>query len=255
MNRSSFFFSLLISLFLLPTQGNAQGIENLIEFLTAHPNKRAVARDSTIYPAKLIFAPAISYSPETNLSLGVGLKALFKLRGSGPETRTSNIPVALQYTIENKYLLYSGFEVFTPQERYMITGNVWLQTFPSLYYGIGSRTPASNEEEFTFTQVLLEPIFLKQSYLRYLFIGGGIRYNLITRVEAVEDGLLDRSEQTGSLGSTSVGVEFAVVYDSRDNLLNAKEGLYVEFTHGFYDKVLGGTNRFQLTRLDARYFI
>ncbi len=247
--------SFIIALTLLPLVVKAQALEKLVEFLTIHTNKKAVDRDSTIYPAKAILAPVVSYAPETNLSLGVGIKTLFKLKGSGEETRTSNIPLTLQYSVENKYFFFSGFEIFWPQEKYVLAGNVWIQSFPSLFYGVGQDTPRSNEEEFGFRKILFEPIFLKKMFFPYLFLGSGIRYNKINQVEYLSDGLLANSEQTGALGSTSLGVELALLYDSRDNLLNAKSGLYLEFTHGFYGKHLGGTHKYELTRFDIRYFM
>ena len=231
------------------------GQNKLLEFLTFHPNKKAVEKDSTIYPAKAIFTPVISYAPETNLSIGVGIKGLFKMKGSGDETRTSNLPLTAQYTIENKYLFFSGFEIFSPQERYMLTGNVRIQSFPSLFFGIGNDTPKSNEEEFNYSQILLEPIFLKNMFKRYLFFGGGIRYNRISKVEAQPDGLLETTEQPGALGSTSAGLELAMIYNSRDNLLNASKGTFLSLTHGFYGGWLGSSHDFQLTKFDFRYFM
>ena len=242
-----------ISFLMLPTEANAQKIEKLIEFLTIHPNKKAAAQDSLIYPAKAIFTPVITFAPETNLSLGVGMKGLFKMKGSGPETRTSNIPLSAQYTIDNKYLFFSGFEVFFPQEKYLLSGNLRFQSFPSLFFGIGQDTPKKNEEEFAYRQILVEPIFLKK-ILPHTYVGTGFRYNKISKVEALADGLLATSGQAGSLGSTSTGFELALVFDSRDNLLNAQEGLYMEFTYGVYNKKLGGTQDYNLTRLDLRYY-
>ena len=61
-------------------------------------------------------------------------------------------------------------------------------------------------------------------------------------------------DYTGATGSTSVGVELAAVYDSRDNILNAHRGWYLEVTHGFYGEVLGGTHAFELTRVDLRHY-
>ena len=58
----------------------------------------------------------------------------------------------------------------------------------------------------------------------------------------------------GSLGSRSIGGEFAIVYDSRSNLLNPNKGWYVEFTFGTYNKAFGSTHNFQLTRLDLRKY-
>lgn len=84
--------------------------------------------------------------------------------------------------------------------------------------------------------------------LPHLFLGGGIRYNSISKVETVPGGLLQNTEQVGALGSNSAGLQLAMIYDNKDNLLNAKEGIYLQLTHGFYGKFLGSTQRFELTR-------
>lgn len=246
---------LLFILVHLSTAANAQAFDKIIEFLTIHPNKKAVKLDSTLYPAKMIFTPVISFAPETNLSFGVGMKSLFKLKGSGNETRTSNMPVTAQYTIENKFLFFSGFQVFFPQEKYVLAGNLRIQSFPSLYFGIGQNTPKTNEEEFAYSQILFEPILLKNVFIPYFFVGSGIRYNKISNVESVANGLLALSDQPGASGSTSSGLQLAMIYDSRDNLLNPKKGMYLEFTHGFYGQVLGGTQSYQLSRFDLRYYL
>ena len=234
---------------------SGQAIENIVNFLTAHPNKKAVARDSSLYPSKAIFTPVISFAPETNWSLGVGIKGLFKIKGSGDETRTSNIPLTIQYTVENRYFFFSGFEIFSPQEKYMLTGNVRVQSFPSLYFGLGPDTPKTNEEEFAYRQILLQPLLLKNVFKKYLFLGGGIRYNKISKVEFEPNGLLENTDAPGALGSTSAGVELAMIYDSRDNILNAYKGTFISLTHGFYGEWLGGTNKFELTKLDFRYYM
>ncbi len=248
-------FKISLTLLLLSISIGLAGQNKILDFLTVHPNKKAVQKDSSIYPAKAIFTPVISFAPETNLSLGVGMKGLFKMKGSGDETRTSNLPLTVQYTIENKYLFFSGFEIFSPQERYVLTGNIRIQSFPSLFFGIGRDTPKSNEEAFDYSQILLEPIFLKKLFRRYLFFGGGIRFNRISKVEALPNGLLESSTQSGALGSTSSGLQLAMLYDSRDNILNASKGLFVSLTHGFYGSWIGSSHDFQLTKLDLRYFI
>jgi len=248
-------FKTSLTILLISFATELGGQSKILEFLTVHPNKKAVQKDSTIYPSKAIFTPVVSYAPETNLSIGVGIKGLFKMRGSGDETRTSNLPLTAQYTIENKYLFFSGFEIFSPQEKYMLTGNIRIQSFPSLFFGIGANTSKSNEEKFDYTQILLQPIFLKNLFRRYLFFGAGFRYNRISKVEALSNGLLENTDQSGTLGSTSSGIELAMIYDSRDNILNASEGTFISLTHGFYDGLIGSSNDFQLTKFDYRYFI
>ncbi|MGB3183748.1 MAG: BamA/TamA family outer membrane protein [Cyclobacteriaceae bacterium] len=240
--------------FSIPTVASAQFVEKAIEFFTIRPNKKKAEQDSTVYPSKIVLAPVVIYSPETSIGLGVGAKYLFKMSGSGDETRTSNMPVSLIYTLQNQIVIYSGFEIFSNQERYMLTGNLQFQVFPRFYYGIGRNTPESNEEKYNYTQILVEPILLKRVAEPPLFLGAGIRYNRISNVEPQPDGLLIRDDFPGATGSTSVGAQVAAVFDSRDNLLNANRGWYLELTHGFYGKALGGTHEFQLTRLDFRYY-
>ena len=83
----------------------AQLVEDIKEFFTFYPNKKAVDKDSTLYLQKFIAAPVMSYSPETNFAFGTGAKYLFKFNGSGEETRTSNMPITLQYTLNSQFFL------------------------------------------------------------------------------------------------------------------------------------------------------
>lgn len=245
---------LLIGLFVIPFRMEAQFVDKVIDFLTVYPNKKAAEADSTIYKAKAILTPIVSFDPETSLSIGVGMKGLFKLKGSGPETRTSNLPLSAQYTINGSYVFFSGFQIFFPEERYILAGNLRVQSFPSYFFGVGKNTPDSNEEKFSYSQVLFEPILLKNVFIPKLYIGSGVRFNKISNVGAVTDGLLENSGQSGALGSTSSGLQLALIYDTRDNLLNAKEGIYFAVTRGFYKKVLGGTQQYGLSRFDFRYY-
>jgi hypothetical protein len=230
-------------------------LEKLKDFFTFYPNRGAVERDSTLFLQKFIAAPVVSYSPETNLGFGIGAKYLFKFKGSGEETRTSNMPITAQYTLNNQFFLFSGFEMFTNQEKWVIEGNLLFQNYPLKYFGIGNDTPESNEDQYNYTQFLFEPIFLKQMFHRYLFIGAGVRYNKIYDVTVRPDGIISRTRLDGFAGSTSVGAEVAALFDSRNNILNANNGWYLEFTHGEYFEVLGGTHTFNLTRIDLRHFI
>lgn len=247
----------LIWIFLGVQDIQAQNLEKLAELITFYPNKKAVEKDSTLYLQKFIAAPVVTFSPETSLAFGTGAKYLFKFNGSGEETRASNIPMSIRYTLNNQFIFFSGFEVFTNQEKWVIEGNLLFQNYPRLFYGIGRDTPEANELEYNYYQFLFEPIFLKQLFTRYLFVGAGIRYNTISKVEFNQEDAVavNPTGIEGFNGSTSSGVEAALLYDSRNNILNAESGWYVEATYGIYGKALGGTNSFELTRFDIRHFL
>jgi outer membrane protein assembly factor BamA len=68
------------------------------------------------------------------------------------------------------------------------------------------------------------------------------------------EGLPNNLEALGASGSEALGAELAAVYDSRNNLLNATQGLYLEFTYGVYEEGLGSSHTFNLTRWDLRYY-
>lgn len=228
-------------------------IDKALDVFEFSINETAVSRNPAAYPAKLVLAPIVSYTPETNWGLGAGAKLLFKFPGSGKKTRTSNMPLSALYTLNRQLLLTSGYTVFFNHEKYLLKGNLLYSKFPQLFYGLGNNTPEINEEQFSYNSFLLEPLLLRRITGK-LFFGGGIRYNAIWNVQIAQEGLLAASQPVGYKGSKSAGLELALTYDSRDNVLNASRGMLAEITHGRYGKWLGGTNRFQLTKFDIRQY-
>lgn len=246
-------------------KSEAKGLARVVEALTLEPNKKKAAADSTVYAAKIIFAPYVIYTPETNVGFGLGGTYQFKLPNSGDEarTRTSIIPIAFTYTLENQLFFYSGFEIFSPDERYVLSGNVRAQVFPRLFFGVGRDTDAEAEEVFETTQFVFEPILTKQVFIDKLFLGGGLRYRNVSRTsfrkfneegEEIPSQFVDAGID-GSDGSVSAGIEGVALYDTRNSLLNAQTGTYLEASYSTYGKVLGGTHAYELIRLDARHFL
>ena len=246
---------LIVSFLLLSIHSSAQNfIDKVLDVFEMPLNKRVVQIDPRRYPAKLVIAPVLSFEPSTNWGAGVGAKILFKFKGSGEETRTSNLPISALYTLNNQVILSSGYTIFFNQEKWYLTGNIEFSKFPQSYYGVGNTTLEKAEEVFSFDRYLIEPLLLKKVYKK-LFIGGGLRYNIIGNTELEPEGNLIREMPTGFDGSASAGVELAAVWDNRDNVLNAQKGSFVEFKQAFYQKSLGGTHQFRFNQLDARTYI
>jgi hemolysin activation/secretion protein len=250
---ASYIFA-IVGLFMSPSQVAAQEfVENITKFFEFDVGKRY--EDSTKFTSKVVLAPIASYEPSTSLGLGVGAKFLFKFAGSGLETRTSNIPLSVTYTFRNQFLFFSGYTIFFNQEKYLLKGNLEYSKFPLDYFGTGSRTTDENKRAINFDNLLVEPLLLKK-IAKNLFVGGGIRYNNIfnTRLGEDEGELPKGTSLQDELGSTSLGLEVAITFDSRNNVLNASTGNFLEFTHGFYDKSFGSTHNFMLTKFDFRQY-
>ena len=247
-------YSTLLFLCLLSTCVPAQGfVEKVTDLLEIKLGKTPA--DTTVFQPKIVLAPIAYFEPNTSLGLGVGAKLLFKPRRGQALTRTSNLPVAISYTLRGQFFFSSSYTVFFPEERWLLRGNLDFRNFPQGYYGVGNRTGEEDRIDIGYKQFLFEPLLLRR-VLPDLFLGGGLRYNAVfdTQLEEATDEFPEGYDLQDSLGSTSAGLELAAIFDSRDNVLNAERGLLVEFTQGFYGTGFGGTNSFELSKLDLRYY-
>ena len=211
--------------------------------------------DSTFKHAKAVLAPIVSFEPSTNWGFGIGAKFLFKPKNAGPETRTSNIPLSVQYTLRNQFIANSEYTIFFPDESYLLKGVLAFSKFPLPFFGIGSGTKSEDQVDISFNQFIFEPLLLKKVVPNF-FIGGGWRLNTFRQVELLEESELfpEEIDIQDSLGSISSGLEFAITIDSRDNVLNASKGVFAEFTHGVYNEAFGSSSQFMLTSLDFRKY-
>jgi len=210
-------------------------------------------KDSTHYHSKYVIAPIISYEPSTSLGIGVGAKLLFKFPKSFEETRTSNVPISAQYTLKNQFIFTSDFTIFSNQEQWLFKGNISALKYPAPFFGIGSQTVQGDEIELSYRNFLFEPLVLKRIHKKF-FLGGGLRYNNVYESEVEDETNEFQSLTAKDVNQKAVGVELAATYDSRSNVLNSTSGWFIEYTLGSYDKDLGSTDNFKLSKLDARTY-
>lgn len=234
----------------LAGQGLIEKVTDLLEIKVGPPPK-----DATEFQTRIVLAPVIYYEPRTSFGFGAGGSLLFKPKGAGADTRTSNIPVGISYTLNNQVFFTSGYTIFFPEEKYLFRGNLDYSNFPQGYFGVGNFAPDEAEIDITYQRLLIEPLLLRK-VAGELFVGGGLRYDQFynTSLQKATEELPENYDLQDSLGSTAVGGELAVSYDGRDNVVNASSGLLAEFTQGFYGKVLGGTHSFRLSKLDLRAY-
>lgn len=247
------FVFLLLLPHLLWGQGFLDRVTDWFEFdLRKH---RVGDTDSTFIP-KIVASPVMTYEPATSVGLGVGIKILFRTRGAGADTRTSNMPIGLIYTLKNQLIFTSGYTVFFPHERWLLRGNLNYSDFPVLFFDAGPRSLRSEAHEIHYNNILVEPLLLRKVGHNDFFLGGGFRFNHYYGLRLKDNADIDDPDfKVADLASTSVGFELAASLDNRDNVLNATKGKFLEFTHGLYGKVLGGTHQFMLTKADYRAYL
>jgi len=250
--KTRIIYCLILCGFFTNTLQSQEFVEKITEFFEFNIGKER--EDPTFKQSKFVFAPIVAYEPSTNWGFGVGAKFLFKPFGAGADTRTSNMPLSVKYTLNNQFLATSDYTIFFPHENYLLKGKIGFAKFPISYFGIGSDTQDTNKREISFNNFIIEPLLLKKISDGF-FVGGGWRYNTYNSVDEILDDENDvRISIDDEYGTTSSGFEFALTFDTRNNVLNASEGIFSEFTHGFYDKALGSSQNFMLTKFDFRKY-
>lgn len=220
---------------------------------------------------RLDIFPAISYSPETKLTLGaIGIYYL-DLRKGDRQTPLSNIDFLAVYTLSKQVLLESRWEVFTHARAWRTRGELLLQRYPDRNYGIGNDADVLVAEidkdghwdtlnylNFNSNRIRFSPVVLRkmrrnlyvglQSDLEYLY-----NYKVIPKQYAFLDADSTRIREIPVAGLRS-GIGFQVLYDNRDNLINPLKGTLVEFNDRHYGKWLGSDFDFHYFSLELRQY-
>jgi len=209
--------------------------------------------DTNAYNAKLVLAPIVAFEPSTSLQFGVGSKLLFKFKGSGNDTRTSNLPLSLRYTLKRQFLVSSNFTMFTNHEDFMIRGTTRYFQFPFSYFGVGNLSAYQDKIELDLNNFQFRPVLLKK-VVDNVFVGGGYRLNSVWNTKYLHDEDAVNNMLPSEINTRSSGLLLVALLDSRDNVLNAYKGSLIEVAHGVYQEFLGSTKEFMVTEIDARKY-
>ncbi|MFA5245720.1 MAG: polymerase, partial [Pedobacter sp.] len=132
--KNLFVSSLLI---LISTNGFCQ--MKLIKKLLS--NEADTTRSSSFLPL-----PAIGYAQETGAELGVASLYSFYTDRKDTLTRTSRLTGIATLTTKKQSNLQLKSDIWTPQNKYHITGEIRYKNFPFNFYGIGNSTLEANED-------------------------------------------------------------------------------------------------------------
>ncbi|MEP5614293.1 MAG: BamA/TamA family outer membrane protein [Cyclobacteriaceae bacterium] len=221
--------------------------------------------------------PAISFSPETSLTLGALGSMYPNLKGEDPETRQSNINFLVIYTLANQLLVQSNWDLFTDGNKMRFLGEVGVAKFPNRNYGPGNNAAARVVEyELSGSQVVdstivnykrysVSSLFFKPSVLwevrDHLYAGGIADLDYVWNFEELADSTITTDGKTGIdlLERTTLGwragLGASLIWDTRDNILSSMSGSYINLNTIFYGKHLGSEYDYYTILLDARTFL
>lgn len=219
---------------------------------------------------RLDIFPAISYSPETKLTLGaIGIFYLdFRKGDSG--TPLSNLDFLAVYTLSKQILLESRWEVFTHKRAWRTRGELLLQRYPDRNYGIGNEASVLVAEvddkgerdtlnylNFNSNRIKFSPVVLRKMR-RNLYFGLQTDLEYLYKYQT-PDQYSFLNADSGRIREIPVaglrsGIGFQVLYDNRDNLINPLRGTMVEFNDRHYVNWLGSDYSFNTYSLELRQY-
>ena len=220
---------------------------------------------------KLDFFPAISYSPETKLTLGgIGIK-YFDFRKNDMETPLSQLEFLAVYTTAKQVLVEGRWEFFFHQSKWRTRGEAIFNHYTDRDYGIGNdagmriaQLTANNPDTLNYllfkaNRWKFSPVVLRK-IRPGLFIGLQYDMESMSGFDPLPDSYHFLNADSARLTDLPVtgwrsgaGVQF--LFDTRDFVANPLHGSYVEFNALHYHKWFGADFEYSRFMVDARHYV
>lgn len=207
----------------------------------------------------LAFLPLLYYTPDTRFAFGAVGAYYFRLgeetEAEGPAPRLSYVKLLADYTQNKQLDVWGSWSVFIGREDYIYKGELRYRNFPDRFYGLGNDSQASDMERYSYDFASVKQFLLKR-LAPGVFLGGDYQFTSFFRVQAFKpDGKLADGTITGSRGGNSSGLGAVLLLDTRDNVVAASRGHFLQLSTYLYQRWLGSDfSYFNVNLNAARYW-
>ena len=213
-----------------------------------------VNNKSDIAQPQLLAYPTVAYSPETTWEIGLSSLYVYYAKRN-TINRLSEISGFTFFTLEQQYGLWLEHAIYSDKDCWFLLGKLRFQSFPLYYHGIGTNTPEDYNARIDANQVLIKERILKK-LKKNLFLGLEIDYQSLSAVD------FDLAESTsnnfkfplGSKGSNNLGLGIGLVYDTRHNVLNVRDGFFSELGFLHSNPIWSSNYKFTSIYSDTRFY-
>lgn len=235
-----------------PAVAAAGGLDGVLSE-GAEPELRDGPAESGVAPEGSrgwVLLPFVFHSPET--SWGGGVASVHHFRRESAD-RPSTVLASVAYTANRQSTLEILPDLYLRGSTLQVEGELTLRDFPDLFYGIGSATPASLEEEFTSRGARGRLALLSRRLDPWSF-GPQLALSYLDVRDVTPGGLLAGGDVPGGDGGLAAGMGAVAVRDTRDDVLVPRSGAYGRLEAMAFDGAFGSDFDFQRYRLDLRRF-
>ncbi|WP_304200699.1 BamA/TamA family outer membrane protein [Flavobacterium alvei] len=221
---------------------------------------------------KLIAFPTLGYQPANGFTLGFIGQYSFKEK---EENKISLISGGASFSTKKQLLTYLKNYMYLDDDRYFFSGDFRYYIFSQSNYGLGTDIVPWGTEFKDFDYKSIEQP-MNYNYFKFhetisfnifpsFFIGTGIH---IDSYNNINDKLLDVSQEKytyhynyskkhgfSDKNYAVNGLSMNLIYDTRDNLINTNNGLYLNLNYRYNPKLFKGQQKSSSLLLESRYFI
>jgi hypothetical protein len=225
----------------------------LLSFLFLAPIVYGISGDTTLVKDTLtdkkvgfFGLPLLYYTPDTRIAYGAMGVYYFKVRPRSEdekETRLSYVKLLADYTQNKQLDVWSSWNIFTREERYLFKGDIRYRNFPDRFYGIGNRSQEEDMERYIYNLVSVQLMFMRK-VKEGMFVGLDYKFAKEYDFTLDPNGLLAQGNIAGYNGGVGSALGGLITFDTRDNVVNAYEGIFFEASSYFYNQAFGGNFNF-----------
>jgi outer membrane protein assembly factor BamA len=220
-----------------------------------HPKIRSDSVAKTADKVYWSLLPSVEYTLQTAFAVNLTGNAAF-YTGDGAEN-ISNIYLNLTYTQKHQFVIPLDVNIWTRGNKYNIISDWRYAKFPQDTYGLGGLTQEDNGYLIDFSYVRFYQTILK-TVAPNLYAGLGYDLDYYWNVHEVglPPGKVTDFQRYGLHPiSTSSGVTFNLLYDSRHNAINPEPGNYLNIVYRPNFTFLGSDSNWQTLLIDGRKYI
>lgn len=216
------------------------------------------AKDSIKAAKKVNIAavPAAGYSLQSRFAVLIaGVATIQDPKDS--TTRASVISSQVSYT-QNKQLMFRMLPtIWTKNSKYVLSGDWRIMRYPQDTYGLGGYSSLDSADHMDFNYLkIFQTILKKVSNNFYAGIGYGYDYHW----NITEDGnpggsVSDYVKYGAKKNTTSSGPVATILFDSRKNAINPKQGFFGNIIYRNNQKFLGSDENWSSFVIDARTYL
>jgi hypothetical protein len=183
-----------------------------------------------------ILLPLLYYTPDTRFGFGAMGAYYFKIADeeTGESTRLSYVKGLADYTQNKQIDVWSSWSIFLKDEKYIVKGQFRFRNFPDRFYGIGNNTPDAIMEKYEYDLISVKKYFLRK-LRKNVFTGIDIEVDYLYNMQTPGP-ILGSGRIIGSKGGLNSGIGGVFMVDTRDNVINATQGTFFEFSTYYFGK-------------------